>query len=177
MPATTAPAFESEPRWTVGTTDATANDAIAEFWTLANEADNAFGPPERRLLLETAPRAGPGDPCPHGQRPEEPPMTPTTRPRSHATNRLTVVVDMANALIGEHAARMPRFSYRSVLDTVLSCACAMTDGQWLELGRRTGHYQEPGARPDQATIAATLEHIERLLPATSIGPVFEGLAS
>ena len=96
---------------------------------------------------------------------------------NHRANRLSVVADMATWLVASHARRLPAATHAEVVEAALACACGLTDGQWLELGERTGHYQTAGARPHGDTTAAVLAHLEALLPSPDPEAAFAGLPS
>lgn len=92
----------------------------------------------------------------------------------HQVNRDAAVRDMATALLRAHQKHMARCSYRNVVQAALSFACEMTEDQWLELGRLTGHYTH-ATEVASETISDTLALLQSMVPAD--GDPFEGLAS
>lgn len=93
----------------------------------------------------------------------------------HEANRRAAVADMATRLVAECGNRMPRFSYRSVVQAALDCALGLTEAQRTELGRRCGHYLETGSAPHSDTIGAVVAMLEAMIPGT--GDPFEGLGA
>lgn len=94
---------------------------------------------------------------------------------SHEINRKVAVADMANLLVVETGKRMPRYSYRSVVERALAFACELTDPQWLELGQRSGHYSN-GDQPNDETTAAVLRLLESMLPTDTPADPFAGIS-
>jgi hypothetical protein len=88
---------------------------------------------------------------------------PATAPQisaRHQANRLAVVKDMVTFLLRRYA---EVGTYAEAVEAALDFACGMTDPQWAELGRRSGHYANGGA-PDDDTTATVLRQLEALLP-------------